>query len=299
VALAELAAQQWGIVGVAELRSLGFDRGAVHRRVRSGRLHPLYRGVYVLGHKHLGVQGRRLAAVRAMGGGALLSHRTAADAWGLRAYNGARIDVLVASGARRKLEGVLIHQTRSLHPDDITELDGIPITSVARTILDSAATATAHVVEQMVHEAEVHRVLDVAEIQAALDRRPNAKNATYVRAAITTPSPGPTRSELEDRFHSFVHRHRLNRPIRNALVPTRIGVLEVDALWPDINLVVELDGAATHLTRKAFEEDRRRDAALVAAGYIPMRISWLRLTTDEQGLLDDLAATRSHLRPAA
>jgi hypothetical protein len=252
--------------------------------------------VYAVGHALVGASGRRLAAVRAYGAGALLSHWTAADQWGLRRSASAKIDVLTSARSRTGRPGIRLHRTRSLHPDDIAELDRIPITSVSRTIVDMAAAGTAHDVERAVHEAEVQRLLDVRAVEAALERTPNAKHTADVRAAIATPSPGPTRRDLEDGFLALCRRHGIPDPILNAGVPTRIGVLEVDALWPAEQLVVELDGAATHHTRKAFERDRRRDAALIVARHTVMRLTWDRITTDEDAVVADLAATRSHLQ---
>jgi very-short-patch-repair endonuclease len=277
---AALAARFSGVLTAQQLATVGIGADGVRRRLAAGRLHLLHRGVYAWGHPAIDVRGKRLAAVGGAGPGAVLSHRTAADAWGLRTYNGARIDVLVPNGTRRTLARVRIHQTRTLHPEDVDELDGIPITSVARTIVDCAATATEHDIERMVHEAEVRRILDTRAIERALSRRPNARNAALVRAAISTSSPGPTRRDLEHRFLALVRCYGLDTPRLNTGVETRLGVLEVDALWSERKLVVELDGAATHHTRRAFERDRIRDAALAEQGHLVIRITWRRMTDE-------------------
>jgi hypothetical protein len=295
-----LAARQYGVVTAAQLAGLGIRRGAVRRRVAAGRLHPLQRGVFAVGHRAVGVNGRRLAAVLAAGPGALLSHRSAADAWGLRRFAGRRIDVLVLNGRHPALAGARLHQTRTVHAEDIAQLGGIPITSVSRTIVDFAAGATAHDVERVVHEAEVLRLLDVAAVERTLDRARGKRGTQHVRAAIASPSPGPSRRELEYRFLALCRRHGIETPALNACLSTKLGSLEVDAYWPRHRLVVELDGAATHLTRRAFEEDRRRDAALIVQGYVPMRFTWARITGEASEVAAELlAATRSHLQPPA
>jgi hypothetical protein len=290
------------VVTLVQLLELGLSRSGVYRRVRAGRLHVLYRGVFAVGHRYVSGSGRRLAAVFACGPGALLSHRSAADAWAIRRSAGARIDVLVGQRCSRAPAGVRVHRTRSLHPDDIAELGGIPITSPARTIVDCAAAATPHEIERMAHEAEVQRLLDVRAVEAALGRTPSARNAVHVRAAIGTPSPGPTRRELEDRFLALCRRHGIPDPILNARVSIPHHTPEVDALWPATKLVVELDGVAAHHTRRAFEQDRRRDADLAEAGYLVVRLTWRRVADEPDDVarqLRALAANRSQLRARA
>jgi very-short-patch-repair endonuclease len=244
--------------------------------------------VYAVGHRAVGLNGRRLAAVRACGPGALLSHRSAADAWGIRRSASARTDVLTTARGRNPPPGISLHTTRSLHPDDVAELDGIPITSVARTIVDFAASATGHDVERAVHEAEVRRILDTREVQAVLDRSHGRARTQHVRAAIAKRSPGRTHPGLEDEFLALCRRHAIETPSLNASLSTTLGPMEVDAYWPAHHLIVELDGGATHLTWRAFEEDRRRDAALVEHGFRVIRLTWARVTDDEPGVARQL-----------
>jgi very-short-patch-repair endonuclease len=277
-AIAGRATLQHGIITLDELRAFGLGTRAVQQRVRAGRLHVLHRGVYAVGHAGVGVEGRRLAAVRACGSAALLSHRSAADAWGLRGSNSARIDVLVPVRGRRSPAGIRLHTTRHLHPDDIAEIDGIPITSVARTLVDFAAVARPDEVERAVHQAEVLRLLDVKKVSQALDRAYGREGTHHLKAAIAQPSPGPTRSVLEERFLALCRRRHIRDPILNARVSIRHETIEVDALWPRHRVIVELDGAATHHTRNAFETDRRRDAALAEGGYTVIRLTHHRLT---------------------
>jgi hypothetical protein len=188
--------------------------------------------VYAVGHRAVGLNGRRLAAVCACGPGALLSHRSAADAWGIRRSASARIDVLTTSRSRKAPPGISLHTTRSLHPDDVAELDGIPITSVARAIVDFAGSATAHDVERAVHEAEVQRLLDVRAIDAVLARSNGRAGTHHVKAAIAEHSPGRTHPGLEDEFLALCRRHGIETPSLNASLSTALGPIEVDAYWP-------------------------------------------------------------------
>jgi very-short-patch-repair endonuclease len=273
LAIAALAARQDGVVEHGQLLAAGLSSKAIRSRVSAGRLHVLYRGVYAVGHRAVGVDGRRWAAVFACGPEALLSHRSAIDAYGLRRTAQSRHDVLTPARGRRSPKGIRLHTTRHLHPDDITTLRGIPVTSVARSLVDFAATATAHEVERAVHQAEVRRLLDVRKIEEALSRAAGRKGTRHLTAAISTNSPGTTHPGLEDDFLAFCRHHGLETPAFNAWVSTSIGELEVDALWHSERLIVEVDDLTTHLTRHAFHRDRERDLALADLGYRVVRLT--------------------------
>ncbi|HEX5899208.1 MAG TPA: hypothetical protein VFY32_07385, partial [Solirubrobacteraceae bacterium] len=137
--MGELAAAQFGVVSLAQLRAIGLGRGAVEKAVRCGRLCRLYSGVFAAGHPILRPEGRRLAAVLACGPGAALSHRSAAAHWGLLATQQSAVDVS-APRSRDGVPGIRVHRPRSLDARDTTDHEGIPVTAVARTLLDVAAT---------------------------------------------------------------------------------------------------------------------------------------------------------------
>jgi hypothetical protein len=271
--LAELARRQWGVVSVEQLRALGFGRSAVTRRVRAGRLHRLYLGVYAVGHAHLGREGRRLAAVLACGEGAVLSHRSAAAHWGLLQTSQAGIDVTARRG-RREVEGIRLHWSRSLAAQDTAAHEGMPITSLARTLLDLAATVRPDRLERALAQAERLQLYDHAAIADVLSR----SNGHRGRAALTRATaeePKLTRSELEVIFLRLVRQAGLPEPRSNLpLAALDHPRLEPDFYWPTHRLVVETDGWETHSTRAAFQTDRRRDAALVAAGWRVMRFTY-------------------------
>jgi Transcriptional regulator, AbiEi antitoxin/Protein of unknown function (DUF559) len=271
-ALAEVARLQWGVVSLAQLRALGFDRGAVAWRVRVGRLHPLHRGVYAVGHRRLTREGAYLAAVLACGEGAVLSHRSAAHHWGLLRSEATRVDVSVAR-ARRQRAGIRLHRPRVLNAQDTTVLRGIPITTVSRTLTDLPARQR----ERALAQAERLR-LDVGHHRAH------------------DPSQALTRSELEARFLELVHEAGLPPPLVNTS-PTALdhGRLEVDFHWPAHQLVVETDGFDTHWTRSAFTSDRRRDAALQAAGHRVVRFSWSDVVGERETVARRLRALLERL----
>ena len=286
--VAALAARQHGVVALWQLSSLGLGaRGAQHRAV-SGRLHRIHRGVYAVGHPRLGAAGARMAAVLACGIGAVLSQRSAAALWGLLATAAARLDVTAASRGRSGPAGVVLHRTRCLEPVDVTERDGVPVTSLARTLVDLAAVVSDDQLARAVHEAEVLRLLDVGAVLEAIDRLPGRRGTGHLRALMAEPDPGLTRSELERRFVGLCRTGGLPLPRLNAAVEVAGGSFEVDALWPRERLIVELDGAHVHATRRAFHADRRRDAALAAQGHLVVRLTWQRVTRERAATTEEL-----------
>ena len=271
--VADLAARQWGVVSLAQLRALGLSKYAVLRRVRAGRLHRVHRGVYAVGHTVLGSEGRRLAAVLACGGGAVLSHRTAAAHWGLLATSAPRIDVTVRR-ARDANATIRLHRSRSLDARDTTTHQGIPITSVARTLLDLAATVRRDRLERALAQAQRLDLYDHRAIEDVLARA-NGHRGKAALTEATAREPKLTRSELEARFLALVRDAGLPEPLTNFLLAAPDHPrLEVDLYWPTHRVIVELDGYETHRTRHAFEQDRARDAALTAAGYKIVRFTW-------------------------
>jgi predicted transcriptional regulator of viral defense system len=270
--IAVLAAAQHGVVSGQQLRAAGFSTSAVGRRVSSGRLHHVHRGVYAVGWARLLPRGRWWAAVLACGDGAVLSHASAAAAWELIGAGSATAHVTVPTGNERRVAGVRVHRAASLTPDDTTTLDGLPVTTLERTLLDLATTLAPDRLARVVEQAEAMRRLDHRRL-AAPGRPGNAR----LRAALAEPAT-VTRSVLEDRFLALLDRHGLPRPLVNA----RVGPYEVDFLWPEQRLIVETDGWRHHGTRRAFREDRRRDRDLVAAGHRVIRLTHEDVTRDAE-----------------
>jgi very-short-patch-repair endonuclease len=296
-ALAELATRQYGVVSLGQLKALGLGARAVQQRSARGRLHRVHRGVYAVGHRVLSADGHRIAAVLGCGPGAVLSHRSAAAAWGIRPTDRERIEVSArGQTGRRGPAEVELHRPRALGDPDVTTLRGIPITTVARTLVDLAAVLQPHQLERAVHQAEVLRLLDVRAVREATARAGNRKGTRHLDSFLSVPSPGPTRSVAEERFLQLVTEGGLPTPRLNAYVEAGGKLIQVDALWPNERVVVEIDGAAAHATRQAFEDDRRRDAALAAAGYVVVRLTWTRMTTEAsavQAQLHSLIARRA------
>jgi very-short-patch-repair endonuclease len=285
--IAAVAARQHGVVSRVQLYEIGLTPSQFKRRVGSGRLHRLHRGVYAVGHRVVGREGRWLAAVLACGPDAALSHMSAAALWGLRPSTAAAIDV-TAARSRKRVDGIRMHRPRGLDHTHVTSVSRIRVTTVARTLVDLAGVLSPRQLKRAVHEAEVLRLLDTAAVIETTNRCRGRRGTARLRALIQTEAP-PTRSELENRFLELVERHRFEPPSVNVQL---LG-MEVDFVWTERHAVVEVDGFATHATRRQFERDRQRDALLNGAGYTVLRLSWRQVTTEAA---EALAALRVLLR---
>jgi predicted transcriptional regulator of viral defense system len=273
VALAELARRQWGVVSAAQLRALGLDKDAVRRRARAGRLHRLHHTVYAVGHTVLKREGRWLAAVLACGQGAVLSHSSAAAHWGLLHTEAARIDVTTP---RRRAGNakIRLHRSHTLIARDTTTHEGIPITSVPRTLLDLAATVRPDRLERALAQAQHLQIYDHRAIEDVLARA-NGHRGKAALAQATALDPKLTASEWEIRLLRLVRAAALPEPLVNLpLDAPDHGPCRPDFHWPSHRLIVETDGWESHKTRAAFESDRAKDAALTAAGYRVVRFTW-------------------------
>jgi very-short-patch-repair endonuclease len=277
-AIAAIAARQHGVISRRQLLALGLGSAAIHYRVQLGRLHRVHRGVYAVGHRLLSTRGAWMAAVLAAGDGAVLSHRSAAALHQIRATSRSAVDVTrPTSGGRRR--GIDIHRARLTRAEKM-EIDGIPVTTVARTLLDLCDVLPQAAVHRAFNEAEYLGLLDVTALSAVLTNHNGRTGTGALRQLVTDPSPpkGRARSNLERTMLTLCKRARIPAPEVNRHVHAGDRLEEVDFLWRDNRLIVEVDGWAGHRTRKAFERDRRKDAALTVAGYRVVRFTWRQLT---------------------
>jgi very-short-patch-repair endonuclease len=289
-AVAALAHTQHGVVTARQLAEIELTPTMVHHRVASGRLLRLHRGVYAVGHKRLRREGYWLAAVLAVGPGAVLSHRQAAALHGFRPANGTRVDV-TTSTKRRALAGIDLHITRTLAHTDITTIDGIPVTTASRTLVDLAGMVARDHLAKALREADRLQLLDVGGIERVLARTRGRRGRGHraLREALreyAMLAPHDTRSPLEDDLLRLINSAALPPPQTN--VP--LHGFTVDALWTKQRVVVELDGLGSHLTRHAFQHDRERDRTLARAGYQVLRYTHADLTRYAERTLAELHA---------
>jgi hypothetical protein len=275
-ALVELAQRQWGVLSLTQLRDLGLGARAVQLRAQTGRLRRLHRGVYAIGGAALPREGRHLAAVLACGPGAVLSHVSAAVRWGLLSYDAPEPHV-TAPAAKAGATGIRLHRSRFLDARETTTHRGIPITTLARTLLDLAATAPTNHLEHAIGQSMRNELYDHAAIERVLDGRPG----TRALRRATADDPAFTRSELERRFKALCRGAGLPQPLVNfSLAALDHEPYEVDFYFPAHRLVVEIDGWRDHGTRIAFERDRAKDAALTATGYVVLRFTQRQIADD-------------------
>jgi very-short-patch-repair endonuclease len=267
-ALAVIATHQHGVVTRAQLLAAGYGPAAVASWVRTGRLYTLHRGVFSVGYISPSPYARMMAAALACGPNSAISHLSAATLWGIAEHRPNRVDVTTTD--RRSHRGIAVHWTRRLTGEDVTRRNNIPVTTLARTLVDLASTLDARALARVLNEARIRYRLHDATLEAALGALPRRKGTPQLRALLDR-NDAPTRSALEDRFLELVTRHGLPRPEVNQ----RVAGYEVDMLWREARLIVELDGHRYHRTR--FEQDRERDAELIAAGYRVMRVTWRRV----------------------
>lgn len=238
----------------------------------------VHRGVYAVEHAIPTAEGAWMAAVLAAGTGALLSHAAAAAAWDLRRCSSGLIEVTACTRSRRRIDGVMVHQTRGFHPHDVARVGGIPVTSLARTLLDNAAVLPPRQLVRMLEQAERLQLFDLRAIDELIDRSRGRHGVKPLRMAIAAVDGEPPRinSDWERDFLDFCEDHDLPKPELNASVEG----YEVDALWREQELIVELDSYSFHRHRTAFEDDRQKDGTLQLAGYIVLRITWRRLESE-------------------
>jgi very-short-patch-repair endonuclease len=249
--IAAIASRQHGIVTAAQLTTSGLGKDGIYRRARAGRLHRMHRGIYAVGHRGLGNEGRWMAAALALGEGAVLSHRSAAELWALLPPSQGAVDVAVpCGGGRETRSGIRIHRSPSLQKDATTIRNRIAVTTPARTLVDLRGAVSA---------AEFRRAVRQAEVFG------------YGLGGVEADH---TRSELEYLFVRLCRRHRLPPPEVNV----RVGPYLVDFLWRERRLVVETDGYRYHRGAAAFENDRTRELELGRLGYTVHRFTYRQVT---------------------
>jgi very-short-patch-repair endonuclease len=289
VEIAELAQRQHGLVAWRQLRALGLSKAAIDHRIRTGRIHRLQPSVYAVGHRIVSKHGWWMAAVLGSGPRAVLSHHSAAALWGLRGYSERAVEVTVP---HKSTSSRLVRRHHSQLPEDeVVREEGIPVTTVPRTILDLAAVEPLEVVQNLLREAEYRETWDRLSLWDLVECHSGKRGVRNARAALErlkSEPPGRRRSRLEERFPPFLRLHGLPLPRFNDWIVLDGRRFQVDCHWPGSGQIVELDGWQGHRSRTAFREDRARDRRLRAAGYSVTRLTWNQLDDEPQEVARDL-----------
>ncbi len=264
-----LAASQHWVVTRTQLLDLGLTRSAIDQRIRSGRLHPLWRGAYAVGRPHVDAHGRWMAAVLACGPGAALSHRSAAALWGIRPIEAGPIEITMPLERRSELPGIRVHRRRVLDSAHLTSFVRIPVTVPAVTLVDIARSLTLRELEAAANEADKLDRIDPEALRLALDDLRGWPGVPRLRGLLDRLTFTLTDSDLERLFLPVVRRCGLPLP----RTQVRVNGFRVDFHWPELGLVVETDGLRYHRTPAQQRADRRRDQAHLMAGTTPLRFT--------------------------
>ena len=287
LAIAKLADRQQGVVSYWQLRALGYTRHQIQRRIETGHLHVIHRGVYAVGRRKLAERGRWMAAVLACGPGAVLSHRDAAALHNLRRGGSRKAVNVTAVGRKRPRPGVVVHNVRHLDPEDCTTVEGIPVTSVHRTLLDYAETERLQAFRWAFEAYDRADLLDMGKLDAVIARNRGRHGIKPLTKLIATYRGAPdTRSKNERRFLALVREAGLPEPLVNVFVA---GIV-VDFFWPEHRLVVEVDSYTYHHTPADRAADRRKERTLKASGCEVRRVTDLELRDEAAPVVKDLAA---------
>jgi len=282
-AIARVAGRQDNVIALEHLLKAGLGEDAVAQRVKGGSMQRLHRGIFLLGAAPPTQMARARAAVMACREGAVLSHRSAAELFRLLPETGGEVDVTVVGRNQGFHPGIRLHRPRALARHDVTSVRRIPVTSIARTICDLAATEPSRVVEAAFQEALYRDIVSPDRLAQVLAREPRRKGAPVIRALLE--DPRMTRSERERALLRLIDQAQLPRPLTNV----RLHGYLADAYWPAEGLVIEFDGWQGHGHRNAFERDRKRDQVMLANGLRPMRVTDRHLKHESVALVARIA----------
>ncbi|MGA7397457.1 MAG: type IV toxin-antitoxin system AbiEi family antitoxin domain-containing protein [Solirubrobacterales bacterium] len=284
--ITKLAAAQHGVVSRRQLLDSGVAPGLLAGRVDSGWLTPIFEGVYSPGIGLLDHRGRCMAAVLAAGPTAVLSGHSAAALHGFVPRRTSAIQVSRLVGGQRRMDSlpsavgpgfsVDVHRTRRLPDRDQEKLDGIPVTSAARSLLDISASTSIGQIRSALTEAEKLRILSLFDLREVTSRGRGWTGTVRLRQALAEwdPLEVETRSELEIAMLRLCRKEGIPVPVLN----TALAGYLPDFLWDEERLVIEVDGYRDHSGKGAFRSDRRRDVDLMIAGYRVARFTHEEVT---------------------
>ncbi|HTX31430.1 MAG TPA: type IV toxin-antitoxin system AbiEi family antitoxin domain-containing protein [Solirubrobacteraceae bacterium] len=282
VQLAQLASRQWGRVTWAQIKALGVDNKAVSAWLKQGYLHRRLPGVFAVGHSAGDIKADLSAALLYAGPGAMLSHATAAWWWGLLDDPTRLIHVSTPRQCRSQ-PGVKVHARRTLPR---IRHNGLPTTTLPQTFLDLAATEPLRTVRRALAKADYARILNLPAIQAALG--PGRLGTPKLRTALRDHDPrlARTKSQNEVLFLEIIEAAGLPMPETNVY----IAGWEVDALWREQRIAVEIDGPGNHRSPAQVRRDRRKELALRKHGLTPIRYSDEQLRESRGEIIAELTA---------
>ncbi len=291
----KLAGEQHGVVARRQLLELEFNAREIEHRVRRGRLHLVMRGVYAVGWPGLTQKRRWMAAVLACGDGAMLSHRSAAALWGIGTERRGVVDVSVARRCELRRQGLRVRGRPSLAAEDVVSRDGIPVTGVARTLVDLSTELPETRLERAVNEADKRDLIDPEMLRSKLDSYAGEPGAPLLRRLLDKCTFQLSDSDLEILFRPIAAEAGFSPPLTKQMV----NGFEVDFFWPDLGLVVETDGLRYHRTPSTQARDAQRDRAHVIAGMTSLRFTHYEVKHESARVRAELASVARTLKSAS
>jgi very-short-patch-repair endonuclease len=284
--LAALAARQYGVVTRRQLNDLGYSDPAIERAVASGRFHAWHRSVFAIGHQGLSPHGLCMGAVLFRGDGALISFQSAVWLWGFEKK--LEIPVHVSVRWRGHAQNAIgLHHCPALRDDDVATIERLPVTGVARTLLDYASEAKPYRLSRAIDQADRLELLDLVAIDLITEEVRGHRGRTPLLKAMTIyREKAFTRSGGEKRMLAALADAGVRRPVVNNVVEG----YELDFYWEEERFAVELDSWEHHRGRRSFEEDRRRQGELTMAGIETIRITGTRLRREPRKVAMRVAA---------
>ncbi len=295
IRILEIAARQHGVVSREQLRQAGLSRGVVEHRLRKGILQPVHRGVYRTGPTRPKLQAET-AALLACGDEAALTHRTAAGI--LRILPEPRpeqpVDVSGPRSLRGPRSGVRLHRVGQLPAHEVELRHGLAVSAGPRTILDLAACLGPYDLERALARGERQELVTLDQVRDIADRYPGRPGRGKLMTLLDdVVEPALTRSPPELLLLKKLRKVGVPRPRTNA----RIAGMEVDLLFPDHGVAVEIDGYRFHRQRPVFENDRDRGSALAAQGIMVLHFTPRQLAREPDKVLARLCLTLGARRP--
>ena len=281
--IAQMASRTWGVVTRAQLLAAGISDREIHHRLSTGALIRVHPGIYRVGHTARSTEATYLAAVWACGPRAALSGRAAAHLLGLIRGRAAPPPPEVTAETNRRVSGVRTTRARTGLRPDVMTWRGIPVTTVARTIVDLAGRLSLNDLALACHEAGVQHRTTPGQVREVLSRRPNTKGARKLRLIFEGDAPALL-SRLERGFRKLLTDADLPLPDFNRPA----GGRRVDCRWDWVPLTVELDSYTFHHSRHAWEQDRRREREARARGDEFRRYTWGDVFEEPAGVLREL-----------
>jgi very-short-patch-repair endonuclease len=296
----KLADSQHGVITRRQLLDAGFSADEVDGRIARGRLQRLWRGVYAVGRPLLTPLGWWSAAVLACGGGAVLSHESAAALWEIRRSNsgseGERdrpwmIHVSVPARRSPRRAGIRVHRRRDLSGSDQARCRGIPVTSPGRTLIDLCTLLSPIHIEACVNQADKLGLIDPEFLRSEIRNHRGMDGVPVLRGVLDRRTYRLTDSELERLFLRLVRRARLPEP----LTQQRVNGFRLDFYWPELGLIVETDGLRYHRTPAQQAKDRLRDQRLVASGFTVLRFTHAQVAFEPDDVIATLRAVANRV----